>query len=419
MTLWQKIKSAFSDKEIRGRIFFVLFTLILFRLLANIPIPGVDAFQLEGFLQSNQFLGLLNIFSGGGLSSLSLVMLGVGPFITASIVMQLLTVMSPKLKTMYHEEGAAGREKFTQVSRVLTVPLALIQGFGLMILLERQGILIDMSVLDKAVNLIVIAAGSLILTWIGELISEKGVGNGVSILIFAGIISALPSSIQQFAFIFDKAQLPLYIAFVAVALLIIYGVIMITEAERPVPITYARAGVAGGGVSSFLPLRVNQAGVMPIIFALSILMFPQVLITLLAEVSTPWIVSAINGISWFLQSTWAYAAAYFILVVLFTYFYTAITFDPEATAENLQKSGAFVPGVRPGLQTTEYIGTLVSRITFMGALFLGGIAVLPIIMQQVTGMQSLAIGGTALLIVVSVVLDIIKKLDGAVAMRQY
>lgn len=423
MSFWRKIKIAFVDKTIRRRILFVLFILAVFRLLSTIPIPGVDVFRLQGFLQSNQFLGILNIFSGGGLSALSIVMLGIGPYITASIVMQLMTMMSPRLKSMYHEEGEAGRARFSQYSRLLTIPLSLIQGFALLKILDSQGILEAMTSFDKAVALIVVTAGSMFLLWLGELVNEKGIGNGTSIIIFAGIVAALPAQINQFLFTFTKANIPLYVSFVVVAVLVIAGVVMLTEAERMVPITYAKQSRVGGSFgqsSSYLPIKINQAGVMPIIFALSILSLPQIAAPFMSASNISIIKSIGNAFTWFVQnSNWWYSIAYFVLVFLFTYFYTAITVEPESMATNLQKSGAFIPGIRPGTSTTEYISKIVTRTTFIGALFLGVIAVMPFIMQQVTGLQTLAIGGTALLIVVSTVLDILKKIDGQVAMRQY
>lgn len=420
MTFWQKLHVVIKDKSIRNKILFLLGILIVFRMLSSIPIPGVDVFQLQSLLQNNQFFGLLNIFSGGGLSSLSLVMLGVAPFITASVVMQLLMVVSPKLKSMFHEEGAMGRERFTQISRIVTIPLALIQGFGFIMLLQQQGILVNQTILQTGANLISIVAGSFILMWLGELISEYGIGNGVSVIIFAGIVASIPSRISQFSFVFDVAQIPLYIAFLVLGLIIIAGVILVTEAERLIPTTYANTSRQGssGTVHSFLPLRINMAGVMPIIFALSILSLPQIIVAFLANSSAAFAPQLTSSLNWFLQS-WAYSVAYFVLVFAFTYFYTSITFDAEATASNLQKSGAFIPGVRPGASTKEYIEKIVRRITFLGAIFLGIIAVLPAVTQQLTGIGNLTIGGTALLIAVSVILDIIKKLDGSIAMRQY
>ncbi len=411
-----------SDPILRRRLLFVIGALAVSRVLASIPIPGVDHAALTQYLGNNQFLGLLNIFSGSGLSTLSIVMLGVGPYITGSIIMQLLTMMSPRLKAMYHEEGEIGRKKFTQYSRLLTVPLALLQGYGLLVLLSRQGILGELNPFQLFVNVMIVTAGSLLLMWIGEMISEFGIGNGVSILIFAGIVSSLPTSILQAKESFNPQDIPLYLAFVAAAVVIIAGVIVMTEAERPVPITYAkrvRGGKMYGGVSTYLPLRVNQAGVIPIIFALSILLFPQLIGGFLAGLTNP----TAQMIGEFMKTNftqgWIYSVCYFALVFLFTFFYTAVTFDPEAIATNLQKSGAFIPGVRPGIATAEHIAKILTRTTFAGALFLAGVAVLPLAMQSFTGNQTLAIGGTALLIVVSVVLDLIKKLDAQLSMREY
>jgi len=421
-TFFQKVKLVISDTTLRNRILFVFAALILFRLLATIPIPGIDALRLQEFFSNNQFFGLLNIFSGGGLSNLSVVMLGVAPYITASIIMQLLTVMSPKLKALYHEEGEAGKKRFIQYSRLLTIPLALLQGFGLLTLLARQGILENLTFFDQFVNIIVITAGSVLLMWIGELISEFGIGNGVSLIIFAGIVAALPSTIQQLLFTFTAAQIPLYIGFSIAAIAVIAGIVFITEAERPIPVTYAkrvRGQKVYGGVSTYLPLRVNQAGVIPIIFALSILLFPQMVMSFLANASNVVVSAVSNAILVVFQNPIFYSVLYFVLVFFFTFFYTAVTFDPESLATNLQKSGAFIPGVRPGQATAEYISKILTRITLVGALFLGVVAVLPLIMQGITGVAAFAIGGTALLIVVSVALDLIKKIDAQISMREY
>jgi preprotein translocase subunit SecY len=417
-----KLKLIISDTSLRNRILFVLGALVIFRVLANIPIPGIDVVALGELFANNQFLGLLNIFSGGGLSSLSIVMLGVGPYITASIIMQLLTIMSPRLKAMYQEEGEAGRRKFAQYSRLLTVPLAVIQGFGFLILLQRNGVLTGLDSFDMVVNIAVITAGSLLLTWLGELISEFGIGNGVSLIIFGGIVASIPTTIRQLFFTFTPDQLPTYLAFLAAAVLITLGVVIVTEAERPIPITYAKR-VRGmkvyGGVSTYLPLRVNQAGVIPIIFALSILLFPQMIVNFLANVNNAVVASVSTFILNILNNAWLYALLYFILVFLFTYFYTAITFDPSTIAKNLQKGGAFVPGVRPGVSTTDYLSKVLTRLTLVGATFLGVIAVLPLAMQAVTGITAFTIGGTALLIAVSVVIDLVKKIDAQTTMREY
>jgi preprotein translocase subunit SecY len=418
----RKLKIITEDETLRSRILFVLGALVVFRLLAAIPIPGVNASVLQSFLSNNQFFGLLNVFSGGGFSTLSVVMLGVGPFITASIVMQLMTILIPSLKEMYQEEGDSGRMRFTQYSRYLTIPLAFVQAFGFILLLQQQNVLPGLSAIQLVTNIMVISAGSILLMWIGELITEFGVGNGVSLLIFAGIVSRIPRDLGQLAFSFDTSQIPAIIGFLIAALLIMAGVVYITEAERPIPVTYARR-VRGmkvmGGVSTYLPLRVNQAGVIPIVFALSILLFPQMIATFLTKSSIVWLASGAQHVVTALANQWIYGILYFFLVFLFTYFYTAITFEPHQVAKNLQKNGAFVPGVRPGANTTEYLANIVTRITLVGALFLGILAVLPLILQGITGITVITIGGTALLIVVTVVLDVIKKIDAQTSIREY
>jgi len=401
---------------------FVFFALIIFRLLAAIPIPGVDTAQLNQFLNNNQFFGILNIFSGGGLSNLSIIMLGVGPYITGSIIMQLLTIMVPALKKIYHEEGEAGRKKFAQYGRLLTVPLAAVQGFSLLYILEKENILVNLTTFDRITNLFIVIAGSVLLMWIGELVSEFGIGNGVSLIIFAGIVSRLPAWVSQHIFTFDISQLPLYVVFAVVGVLILAGIVLVTEAERPIPVTYAKrvrgAKMYGGG-STYIPLRVNQAGVIPIIFALSILLFPQMIGAFLSRYSNVVLSKISHVLIGFTQTSVLYAVLYFIFVFLFTYFYTAVTFDPEALSENLQKNGAFIPGIRPGVSTSSYISNVLNRITLLGASFLGIVAILPLVMQFITGNTSFALGGTSILIVVSVVLDLMKKVDAQVSMREY
>ncbi len=417
-----KLKLITGDSILRNRILFTLFILVAFRFMATIPIPGIDTLRLEQFISGNDFFGLLNIFSGGGLSNLSIIMLGVSPYITSSIIMQLMTVMFPKLKAMYQEEGDAGRKKFAQYSRLLTVPLALIQGYAFITLLQSQQILAKLGTFDLVTNLIVIAAGSILLMWLGELISEFGVGNGVSLLIFAGIVSVLPGSIGRLLFAFDPSQLPMYIGFLVATLLIVWGVVIITEAERPIPVTYAkqvRGNKVYGGVSTYLPLRVNQAGVIPIIFALSILLFPQMIVRFLSGAENVIVQKVSTFLLALLSNQTFYAIAYFLLVFVFTYFYTAITFDPDSISKNLQRSGAFIPGVRPGVSTSSYIAKILFRLTMIGALFLGTIAVLPLIVQAVSGIGAIAIGGTSLLIVVSVVIELVKKIDAQVSAREY
>lgn len=418
----QKLTLLLTDKSLRNRLLFVLGALAVFRVLAAIPIPGINAQQLELFFSNNQFFGLLNLFSGGGLSNLSLMMLGVGPYITASIILQLLTMMIPSLKALYQEEGEAGRIKFSQYTRLLTLPIAVIQGISFLLILQREGVMSGLTPFQFAVNLLVIVAGSMLIMWIGELISEFGLGNGVSVIIFAGIVAAFPQQVSQAIFAFNPSQLPMYVGFAAAALAVVAAVVVITEAERPVPVTYAKR-VRGmkffGGASTYLPLRLNQAGVIPIIFALSLLLIPQMVATFLATSSISWVAAASVAVMNGFQNLALYGAFYFVLVFLFTYFYTAVTFDPHQISENLQKNGAFIPGVRPGQSTMEHLGRVITRITFVGALFLGIIAVLPIAMQSLTGIQSLALGGTGLLIVVSVILDLARRIDAQISIREY
>src|SRR3989344_457450 len=418
----EKLQFIFGDPTLRRRIFFALGLLAVARIFAVIPIPGIDVLRLQSLFSGSEFLSLLNIFSGGGLSNLSIVMLGVGPYITASIIMQLMTVMIPKLKALYQEEGEAGRRRFAQYSRLLSIPLAIIQGYAFIKLLQGQSILSPLYFNILVVDILVIVAGSVLLMWLGELATEFGVGNGISLIIFAGIISQLPQATSQLIFTFDPTQLPVYLAGLVAALLVVFGVVVVTEAERPIPITYAkqvRGGRVYGGLSTYLPLRVNQAGVIPIIFALSILLFPQMIFQSLSQTTVALVSNVSNFVLTMLANTWFYTSAYFVLVFLFTYFYTAVTFDPDSIATNLQKSGAFISGVRPGEATSQYISRVLTRLTLVGALFLGGIAVLPLILRSLTGIQALAIGGTALLIVVSVVIDLVKKIDAQLSVREY
>ncbi len=418
----EKFFLIFKDKELRNKIFFVLGVLVVFRIAATLPIPGVDPARLKALFEGSQFLGLLNLFSGGALDRLSIMMLGVGPYITASIIMQLFTMIFPRLKEMYQEEGEAGRKKFNQYSRLLTVPLALIQGLSLLILLSNQGIISHHGFFGLMANLLVITAGSLLLMWLGELISEYGIGNGISILIFAGIVARVPISLQQTFLSVSASQIPVILGLIVAGVAIIAGVVIISEGERPIPVSYAKR-VRGmrvyGGVSTHLPLRVNQAGVIPIIFALSLLLFPQMIVSFIAQSNNEVLRSISTAILGFLSSHLFYGIAYFVLVVLFTYFYTSVTFDPEQISSNLQKQGAFVPGIRPGRPTAEHLSKIVTRITLVGALFLGVIAILPIIMQSVTGFTALTIGGTSLLIIVSVVLETVKQVEAQLVMREY
>lgn len=417
-----KILQIFKIEDLRKRVFIVLGLLVVFRILTAIPIPDVDLGQLQNFFNSNQLFGFFNIFSGGGLSNLSIAMLGVGPYITATIIMQLLTLIFPKLKQLYYEEGSMGRAKFNRWSKYLTVPLAFLSGYGFLKLLISQQVIPNISFLQLAQDTLIITAGSMILVWIGDLITEKKIGNGVSLIIFAGIVSGIPSTVQNAIATFDPSVLTTYVAFIAIAIVVIAGVVYINEAERKVPITYAkqvRGNKIYGGVSSFLPLKVNQAGVIPIIFAISVLLFPQFFAQAVALFSENLSKTLNDFVQNIFNNQYIYAGAYFVLVVVFTYFYTAITFDPKEISKNLQRSGGVVLGIRPGEPTGEYLAKIINRITLWGALFLGIIAILPNITKIITGIEFLALGGTALLIVVSVALEVLRQINAQLIMREY
>ena len=424
MAWFQKLLIIFKDKQLRNKILFVLFILAVFRLMANLPLPGIDIENLRKFFAQNQLFGLLNLFSGGALSNLSIVMLGLGPYITSVIILQLLTMIFPQLERMYKEQGPQARQKFNQYGRILTVPLAALQGYGMLVLFQRQQIIPAFSPSLLLTSILTITAGALFLMWLGELISEKGIGNGISLLIFAGIIARTPTEIRNLALTWDSSRLPSYIFFFAIALLIIAGVVLINEARRNIPVSYAKR-VRGhrmyGGVSTYLPMSINPAGVIPIIFALSILLFPGMVANFISGSGNQILIGLATTVSTLLQNPWFYGILFFILVFLFTFFYTAVTFDPESIATNLQKMGGFVPGIRPGRLTAQFLHKILYRVLFLGATFLAVIAVMPSIIQGGTGIRtfSFLIGGTALLIVVSVVLDTWRQIKAQMEMREY
>ncbi len=420
---YDKILFLFKNKELRNKFLFVIFLFIVFRVAANIPIPGIGVENLRRFFDQNQVFGLLNIFTGGALSNFSVVLLGLGPYITATIILQLLTMIFPALEKLYKEEGEAGRQKFNQYSRLLTIPLAMFEGYGMLAVFQRQGIISALSLPVLLSSIITIVAGAMFLMWLGEIISEQGMGNGISLLIFAGIVARLPMNIFEVFAAWDPAKIPSYIAFIALAVIIIAAVVLITEARRNIPVSYAkrvRGSKMYGGASTYLPLSVNPAGVIPIIFALSILLFPGMIAGFLGGV--PGAVGSIaTAVGAFFSNVWVNGALYFLLVILFTYFYTAVTFDPKTIAENLQKMGGFIPGVRPGKSTSDFLKHILNRVLFTGAIFLGLIAVLPSIVAGLTGVTGFTflIGGTSLLIVVSVVLDTIRQINAQLQMREY
>ncbi|MBI3956376.1 MAG: preprotein translocase subunit SecY [Candidatus Kerfeldbacteria bacterium] len=420
--------------DLRKKILFVLALLVVVRIGAHIPVPGIATEGLKQFFNSNQILGLLNIFSGGALENFSIIMLGLGPYITASIIFQLLGYIIPSLEEL-QKEGEQGQRKINQWTRLLAVPLSLLQAYATITLLARtgsnffgtqnvpgtQGLLGALSTLDLLAAMVVITAGSMFIMWLGELITEKKIGNGISLLIFAGIVAQIPVSAQRFLATFDETKVLGTLLFIAIALVTIVAVVFITEGQRNIPVSYARR-IRGnrvfGGVNTHLPMRVNQAGVIPIIFAISLVVFPPLIAQFFLRFNAPWLTTTAQFTITLFNNQIFYGLFYFVLVVAFTYFYTYVVFHPEQIAENLQKQGGFIPGIRPGQPTTQYLTRVSNRILLTGALFLGVVAVLPVVLQGASG-QSFVIGGTSLLIVVSVVIETVKQIESQLVMRDY
>ena len=421
--MFDSLLNAFRAPDIRRRLLYVLGILIVFRFLAHVPVPGVDRTQLASFLQNNALFGVLDLLSGGGLSSFSVVALGVNPYINASIIMQLMTGVVPSLQAL-SREGEYGRNKINQYTRYLAVPMALLQSYGFLALLNSQGILssgFDLSNGATITQIVTLTAGSMTLMWLGELITEKGIGNGISFIIFAGIVSRAPTAIGGFL---STPNLPLIIGFALIAIVSVAVIIYIQEGQRRIPVQYAsrvRGRRMYQGGQTFLPLRVNQAGVIPIIFAISILLFPQQIASYFTGSEVGWVKSIAQGIvGFFNPQTIPYVVLYFTLTVGFTYFYTAFTFKPDDTAEQLRKNGGFIPGIRPGRPTADYLARVVTRITIAGALFLGVVATLPTLLGLFfSSLSGIALGGTGLLIVVSVIVETMKQIEAQLLMRNY
>jgi len=423
MLLLEKIRQIWYIKDLRKAILYVLGMLVIFRIAAHIPIPGIDAAALKDLFSRNQILGMLNLLSGGAMANFSIVALGVGPYITASIIMQLLTMIVPRLAELA-KEGSAGYQKINQYSRVLTVPLAILQAYSMITIFRQSGqqIIGHLSTERLVTTLAVMTAGTIFLMWLGELVSEKKVGNGISLIIFAGIVERLPVSLQRMIATFNSAQLMNMIIFVILGVITIAGVVMLTEGQRNIPVSYARR-IRGmkmyGGMDTYLPLRVNQAGMIPIIFAISLVLFPPLIGQFLLRVKIPLIVTIGHQLINVFQNQLIYGIIYFILVVAFTYFYTNVIFHPTQIAENLQKQGGFVPGLRPGQATAGYLNQISTRIMLAGAISLGIIAILPLITQAGFKANTMTVGGAGLLIVVSVVLETVKQIDAQLTMREY
>ncbi len=421
--LLDRIQKIWSIKDIRNNILFVIALLVVFRIVAHIPIPGVNLQNLRDYLAGNQILGLLNIFSGGTMQNFSIIMLGVGPYITASIIFQLLGMVVPRLEEMT-KEGEQGQQKINLYTRWLTVPLSFLQSFAMIKLLNQSArpVLTNLTPFRMVVIMATITAGTMFLMWIGELISEKKVGNGVSLLIFAGIVSAIPSSLRTLIANYDPSQLYTYVLFVGIAVLTVVGVVFISEGQRNIPVSYAkqmRGNRIFGGTSTHLPIRVNMAGVIPIIFAVSLILFPSMIAQFFVNAKSAWIAHAATGTIRLFQNTSFYNVLYFLLVFGFTYFYTAVVFQPQKMAENLQKQGGFIPGIRPGIETEKYLGSTMNRLNLTGALFLGIIAILPLLASGGLGTQSLRVGGTSLLIVVAVAIETAKQIEAQLTMHEY
>jgi preprotein translocase subunit SecY len=420
--VFESLLNAFRAPDIRRRILFVLGVLIVFRFLAHVPVPGVDKSALANFFGNNPLFGLIDLFSGGGLSNFSVVGLGVNPYINASIIMQLMTGVIPSLQAL-SREGEYGRNKINQYTRYLSVPMAMLQAYGFLALLNSQSVLTGTFALSSFTTLTQIAtltAGSIALMWLGELITEKGIGNGVSFIIFAGIVSRAPAAVQNLG----TTSITSIILFAIIGIVAIATIIYIQEGQRRIPVQYAsrvRGRRMYQGGQTFLPLRVNQAGVIPIIFAVSILLFPQQIASYFTTSTVDAVRFIANGItSFFNTRSITYVLLYFLLTVGFTYFYTAFTFKPDETAEQLRKNGGFIPGIRPGRPTQDYLARVVFRITVAGALFLGLVAVAPTVAGIIfPDLSSIALGGTGLLIVVSVVVETMKQIEAQLMMRNY
>jgi len=415
----ETLKRIFRIPELRNALLFIVFVVVVFRVAAHIPVPGIDASGLSSLLEGNQFLGILNMFSGGTLANFSVVALGVSPYITASIIFQLLGMIFPTLEEMQKEEQ--GRQAITRYTRFATVPLAFLQGYGVLRLLETQQQLgIHLSGIQLAFALASMAAGSFFLMWLGELATERKMGNGISLLIFAGIMAGLPGAIAQAVATYNSGDFLSLALFAVLAVVTIVGVVVVTEGQRNILVQYARGGgQMSGKVQSSLPLRLNIGGMIPILFALSIVVLPPLLAQFFTQARTQVIRDLAEWTVVTFQNNTVHAVLYFVLVFAFTFFYASIVFRPEQISENLQKQGGFIPGVRPGEQTTKYLQWVMNRLLLSGAFFLATIAVLPNVVQGFTGNQNLAIGGASMIIVVSVVIDIVKQVQSQLTMRAY
>ncbi len=419
-SITQFLTRAVKTPEIRKKLLVTALSLVVFRLAAHIPAAGIDRDSLKTLFFGSPLLSLLDVFSGGTLANFSIMALGLNPYINASIILQLMTFIIPSLEEL-SKEGELGQEKINQYTRLLTVPLAAFQAVAMYMLLRGQQIIGDLSPLALVALIVTMTAGTAFAVWLGELITEYGISNGVSLLIFVGIVARLPVVFGQTVTVLGTEDILRALTFVVLSIIIIGLIVLMNEATRRIPINYARrSNRVAGPSASYLPLRINQAGVIPIIFAVSLVLLPSFISQLLVGVNNPKIAElAIKLSQAFNPESVIYNIIYFLLVFGFTYFYTAIVFNPEKIADNLKKSGGYIPGIRPGVQTQEYLSKVLNRITLVGATFLGLVAVMPSLFQNAVGFSNLAIGGTGILIVVSVVLETIRDIEGQLVMRSY
>ncbi len=420
--VWEVISQIWTAKDIRNKLLMTAAMLFVYRLLAHVPVAGIDRVALANLFSGSQLLGLLDIFSGGTLANFSLIALGLGPYINASIIIQLLTVIFPKLEEL-SKEGEYGRELINQYTRLLTIPIAILQGFGMYLLLKGQGVIGNLNPMLLLAFIVTMTAGTMLAVWIGELITEYGVGNGISLLIFAGIVGRLPVTLGQTFVTFETLNPLNILVFVLAGLGLIAAVVFMNEASRNITVHYARrvkAGQSGGSQVNILPLRLNQAGVIPIIFAISLVLLPSLVAQFLEKAGNAQVALVARNVASFMDpNKIPYNLIYFLLVVAFAFFYTTVVFNPEKISEEMKKYGGFIPGIRPGPTTAQYLTVVLNRITLVGAIFLGLLAVLPAVAQAVFAIPSLSLGGTGILIVVSVVLETTKSLQSQLLLKSY
>lgn len=419
-----------NSKDLRKKILFTLAIIILYRLIAHITVPGANMESLRAVSNRNELLEMFSLLTGGSTENFSIVLMGISPYINASIIIQLLTVVIPKFESL-SKEGESGRRKLNSYTRWLTLPLAFLQSYGMIILLNSQSqIPIISDVTDPKVILpvmITISAGTILLVWLGEQITERGIGNGISLLIFASIISQVPTVVGQNLFLAqgDQSKVLPFVVVTLLTIILITIVILVNEAQRKVPITYAGRGIRSKSDQAFLPIRINQAGMIPIIFAVALVSFPGILGQFFVNASSPWLRDLGNSmVTLFQPNTTLYLVIYFLLVLAFTFFYVSITFNPEQVAENIQKRGGYIPGIRPGKQTSEHLHEISSRLTFFGALFLAFIAISPLLLQYAfttsgVGAIPLLISGAGIIIIVGVVLELIRQINAQLVMHDY